>query len=69
MRDKPPPFRKGQLVRSERGIVYRVTREYVPPEPGYFDLRCFEMMRVSPHEPFRMAASMADLYEPVEERC
>ena len=62
-----PPFGEGQLVRSrDSGILYRVTRPYVAPEPGYADLGCFELVREDPPRPFTQAMSMARFYETVE---
>jgi hypothetical protein len=59
------PFKKGQLVEDANGVRYRVTREYVPPDEGYYDVRCFELVRVSPPEPFQQAAVMASRYRAV----
>jgi hypothetical protein len=58
-------FNTGDVVEDEDGVRYRVTRAYVPPEPGYFDLNSFELVRETPPEPFVQAGSLADKYRRV----
>ncbi len=53
-----PPFARGAIIRDEDGLQYRVLRAYVPPEPGYMDCNAVELVRVSPHKPFRLAAAL-----------
>lgn len=56
-------FKKGQIICSkETGIKYKVLREYVPPKPGYYDLNCFELIRVTPLEPFLQASSTVERF-------
>ncbi len=60
---KVPPFTKGQIVERNRdGVRYKVLREYVPPKPGYIDVHAFELVRISPPEPFQQAAVCAEDY-------
>lgn len=58
-------FRTGDEVEDDDGVHYRVTRGYVPPEPGYIDLDSFELVRITPPEPFVQAGSLTDRYRRV----
>lgn len=57
------PFPEGALIEDESGVRYRVTRAYVPPATAdTIDNGSFELVRVSPPEPFRQARSMQVKY-------
>jgi hypothetical protein len=61
------PFHIGQLVQDEAGISYRVTQACIESEPGTVPRRCFELVRVTPPQPFQQAMSLADRYRSVVE--
>jgi hypothetical protein len=55
------------LVANERGIVFRVTQAHVPDDPGYLNTDSFELVRVTPPEPFYQAGCLSEKYE--HKRC